>query len=216
MSLEALKGAWVAHQAQLNPTSAIEPEVIRGIIRRKSETMASKIRKFYINGILFCGFYIVVSCLLGWSSDQGEWFNQRVMMRLGALFLALFVFSLAWLKMRKLNHEQNVLNHLEQMVAHYVLAMRMVIVVSVIGLSTLLIVLPSLGLSENIASQGLVWGILDTYEMLFTLSAVMCLGQFIPQKFRWSKAEGQYNLKQVKQELKALRELAAELKEDEV
>lgn len=214
MNLEALKRTWVAHQAQLNPASSIEAAVIRGIIRKKSTTMTSKIRKFYVNGILFCSFYIVVSCLLGWSSDHGAWFNQRVIIRLAALFLALFVLGLAWLRMRKIDHEQNILHHLEQIVGHYLLAMQVVIVLVVITLGTLLIVLPSLKLSENIASQGLLWGVLDTYEMLVSLSFVMFLAQFIPEKFRWSKAGGQYNFKQVKQQLKELQELTAELRED--
>lgn len=86
----------------------------------------------------------------------------------------------------------------------------------VLTLGTLLVILPSLKLSENIANQGLLWGILDTYEMLVTLAFIMYLGQFFPQKFRWSKEGGHYNLKQVKQELKAQRELTAELREDQV
>ncbi|WP_222537336.1 hypothetical protein [Pedobacter polysacchareus] len=216
MNLEELKGAWIAQQEKMSPVSPLNPDVIRGMISKRSETMTSKIRKFYVNGILFCSFYVVVSCLLGWSSDHGELFNQRVMIRLGALFLALFVLGLAWLRMRKIDHEQNVLHHLEEMVSHYVLAMRTVVVLVVLALGTFLIVLPSLKLSENIASQGLVWGILDTYEMLVILAFIMCLGQFFLQKLRWSKVGGHYSLKQVKQELKALRELTAELREDQV
>lgn len=216
MNLEALKGVWIAHQDKISPVSPLKPEVIRGMISKRSETMSSKIRKFYVKGILFCSFYVVISCLLGWSSDHGELFSQRLMIRFGALFLALFVLGLAWLRMRKIDHEQNVLHHLEEMVSHYMLAMWMLCILVVLTLGTLFIVLPSLKLSVNIASQGLLWGVLDTYEMLVTLAFVMCLGQFFPQKFRWSKEREHYNLKQVKQELKALRELTAELREDQV
>ncbi|WP_316842707.1 hypothetical protein [Pedobacter gandavensis] len=212
MNLEELKGEWVAHHDKINHTSPLKPELIAGIIRKKSETISSKIRKFYVHGALFCSFYIVAISLLGWLSDEMEFLNCPSILPLSFLFLAIFVFGLGLLLMRKIDSEQNVLNYLERVASHYVLALRMVIGLAVVALGILLIVLPSFKLSENIGEHGLLWGILDTYELFIVGFIIQWLGRFIPQAYLWSKKEDRYSLRQLKLELKELRELTDELR----
>lgn len=215
MNLEELKGEWKAHQDKLTPISALKSGMIAGIISKRSETVTSKISKFYVNGILFCSFYILALSLFAWSSDEIDFLSQRKIIWLSALFLALVVLGMGWLRTRKINPEQNVLNYLEKVVGHYVLALRILTGLVALTLGTLLIVLPSFKLSENIASNGLLWGILDTYELFIVVFIIQYLGRFIPKDYLWSKPGDTYNLAQVKRELEELRELTAELKEDQ-
>lgn len=215
MNLEELKGEWKAHQDKLTPISPLKSGMIAGIISKRSETVTSKISKFYVNGILFCSFYILALSLFAWSSDEVDFLSQRKIIWLSALFLALVVLGMGWLRTRKINPEQNVLNYLEKVVGHYVLALRILTGLVALTLGTLLIVLPSFKLSENIASHGLLWGILDTYELFIVVFIIQSLGRFIPKDYLWSKPGDTYNLAQVKRELKELRELTAELKEDQ-
>lgn len=215
MNLDELKGAWTAYDDQLKSTKEIEDQVIAGMIRKRSISTVTTIKKSYLYGIYFCCFYILAFALIniGDPFDYTHDFEQiPTHAILGALVLILVVLLVARHAMKKLEIPgQSLLTYLENVIKEYRKTQKLLFWFVCTIMFSASVLFPLTFLSRKIAKSGLWFGLIDTFGLLIFLVVFNVVSNVIAKR----KGVGErswWSFKVIIKELEELKTMAAELK----
>lgn len=215
MNLDELKGAWTAYDDRLKSTKEIEDQVIAGMIRKRSVSTVSAIRKSYRYGMWFCGFYILaigginIGNPFDYTQDI-EYYSAYIIF--GSLILMMAILLLGYHTLKKTElPAASLSSYLEEVIKKYRKTHRLLKWAIYMMLFSASVLFPLSFLPRKIASSGLWPGLLETFSLLIIILIANVITHFLAKK-KGVGEESWYSFKVIIKELEELKIMAAELK----
>lgn len=215
MNLDELKGAWAAYDDQLKSTKGIEDQVIAGMIRKRSISTVSTIRKSYRYGMWFCGFYILAIGAINIGNpfdytQDVEYYSAHIM--LGSLILIMAILLWGYDNLKKLElPAASLSSYLDDVIKKYRKTHKLLKWAIFMMLFSASVLFPLSFLPRKIAKSGLWHGLLETFSLLIVIVVSNVLVHIFAKK-KGVGEESWYSFKVIIKELEELKIMAAELK----
>jgi len=215
MELDDLKAAWKEYDIKLQSTYTISDKIISSMIKEKSQSRLSKVKRHYLYGIFYMMFWLFagLAVLVGNPFDYIQTL-EYLPMALYCLCMSILIFAMIQTnnKLRKveINYDtiETSLNKIIAIVETYEKPNKLLGWTLKLLLTSTTVLIPLSFLPRKIERAGLWGGVLDTIIPI----AISVILVFIAFKLGAFKEKNGKRFKEYLQELKELKDLSQELK----